>query len=187
MKPILKKAIFFACLFLLSAFAGSRAAAQEIALKTNGLGWATLSPNLGCEFLVAEHSSIDLSAMGHINPYGVRSKIVAIQPEYRYWFNGRPMIREFIGAGVLLSTYNFTARKQVHDGDALGLGITGGYVMALSKRFNLEFSGGLCFMLYRQKQYHVDDNFDAYYGKPNQRGYKLLPMNLGVTFTYIIR
>ncbi len=191
MKPITYKAILTACVALLSVLSGGRAAAQEIAIKSNALMVAGMAPNFGCEFLIGESSTIDLSAMGLVNPYGMKSTGVAVRPQYRYWFNGRPMIREFVGAAVMLASYNFTARDHVHDGDALGVGLTGGYVFALGKRFNLELSGGFGLFLFRQKQYYADDNYDDYFvnvpPKPNAKGYKLLPMDLGVTFTYIIR
>lgn len=70
---------------------------QQVAVKTNGLMLAAMMPNVGCEFVVGERSSIDLSAFGSINIYGNKAKMIGFQPEYRYWFNGRPMTREFIG------------------------------------------------------------------------------------------
>ena len=75
--------------------------AQQVGIKTNALMWAAATPNLGCEVVVGEHSSIDLSTFGHINPYGLDSRILAFQPEFRYWFNGRPMIREYIGISTI--------------------------------------------------------------------------------------
>ena len=82
--------------------------AQQVAVKTNGLMLAAMMPNVGCEFVVGERSSIDLSAFGSINIYGNKAKMIGFQPEYRYWFNGRPMTREFIGVAALGASYDIT-------------------------------------------------------------------------------
>ena len=52
------------------------------------------------------------------------------------------MTREYIGVGMLLTTYDITWKeKNVYDGDAVGLGLTGGYVFSLGRRWNLDLSG----------------------------------------------
>lgn len=85
--------IFF--LLLLCSFPTLHA--QQLAVKTNGLMLAAMAPNIGCEFVVGERSSIDISAFGAVNIYGNKAKMIGLLPEYRYWFNGRPMTREFVG------------------------------------------------------------------------------------------
>ncbi len=188
---MLNKIAFAICLFLSAVFCSQSLGAQDVALKTNALLWASMTPNFGCEIVTGEHSSIEVSAFGHKNPYGQTSEILAVQPEYRYWFNGRPMVREYIGLGALLTTYNSTLRNEVFDGDALGIGITGGYVFALARRLNIEVSGSFGLLLFRQKQYFVQDNYDDYFvtvpHKINSRGYKLFPVDLGISLTYIIQ
>lgn len=79
--------IFF--LLLLCSFPTLHA--QQLAVKTNGLMLAAMAPNIGCEFVVGERSSIDISAFGAVNIYGNKAKMIGLLPEYRYWFNGRPM------------------------------------------------------------------------------------------------
>lgn len=164
---------------------------QEIAVKTNVLMLGALTPNLGCEIVTGEHTSVDLSAFGHKNPYGLTSALAGIQPEFKFWFNGRPMTREYIGVGMLLTTYDITWKKSVYDGDAIGIGITGGYVFSLGRRWNLELSGSFGLVGFRQKQYYVNDNYDDYFinegGRANSRGYSIFPVELGVSFCYIIR
>ncbi len=200
MKIILKYTIFIVCLSVLFSI---KASAQDIALKTNVLMLGGLTPNLGCEIVTGEHTSVDFSAFGHKNPYGLTSKVIGFQPEFRYWFNGRPMIREYIGIGALLLNYDFTSRQklmdgdamkvahQVNDGDAVGLGITGGYVFYLSPRLNIELSGSFGMLFFRQKQYYVQDNYDDYFVTEPQRansfGYRFFPVDLGVTFAWIIK
>ena len=175
-------------MFFLLAGGGQDMCAQQVGVKTNALMWAGMTPNLGCEVVVGEHSSVDLSAFGHINPYGLDSQVIAFQPEYRYWFNGRPMVREYIGVAAMLVSYDMTIRKYVYDGNAFSLGLTGGYAFLLGTDWRLELCGGFGMLLFAQKQYYeandyyVDRNVGA-----NARGYKLFPAKLGVSFTYIIK
>ena len=62
--------IFF--LLLLCSFPTLHA--QQLAVKTNGLMLAAMAPNIGCEFVVGERSSIDISAFGAVNIYGNKAK-----------------------------------------------------------------------------------------------------------------
>lgn len=176
---------------LMLCVSSHEADAQQVAVKTNVLMWAGMTPNLGFEIVTGEHTSVDLGAFGHFKPYGINSKIVGLQPEFRYWFNGRPMIREFIGIGALMTIYDITWKNTVYDGDAVGLGITGGYVFSLGKRWNLELSGSFGFMYFYQKQYFSNDNYDDYFVdeavRTNAQGYKMFPVDLGITFSYIIK
>lgn len=179
----------FCAMLLFFLFAGQQEArAQQVGVKTNALMWAAMTPNLGCEVVVGEHSSIDFSAFGHYKPYGMDSKLIAFQPEYRYWFNGRPMIREYVGAAAMVANYDMNVRNFVYSGNAASLGLSGGYVFLLSKNWRLDLSAGFGFLFFFHKQYYETDDYyvdasQAY----NAWGYKLFPAKLGISFTYIIR
>lgn len=165
--------------------------AQQVAIKTNGLMWLATVPNLGCEVVTGERTSIDLSAFVGYKPYKKDMKFVGFQPEFRYWFNGRPIIREYVGISALAASYNIKWGKNKYNGDAVGLGITGGYSLNIMKRLNLEFYAGFGVVSFRHKQYNVNDNLNDYtadgLGKVNAHGYKLLPTKLGVSISYIIK
>ena len=170
----------------------NEAKAQQVAVKTNALFWAAMTPNIGCEIVTGEHTSFELSAMGHWRPFDLPSKLVSIQPEFRYWFNGRPMTREFVGVTSMIAAYDMTvAKKYVYNGNALMLGLVGGYVFALSDHWNFELCGGFGVLGFKQKQYYINDNYDDYFVdeavKANSMGYKLFPAKLGVSFSYIIK
>lgn len=165
--------------------------AQHLAIKTNALMDVALVPNVGLEVVTGEHSSVDVSVFGSHKPYGLHCTLLGLQPEYRFWFNGRPMVREYVGFSALLTTYDIGLGKQVYNGDAAGIGITGGYAFMIGKRWNLELCGGFGALVFHQKQYHSGDNYDDYFvdeaTKANAWGYKLFPIKLGVTFSYIIK
>lgn len=165
--------------------------AQQLAVKSNVPMLLTLTPNVGFEFVAGERTSVDISAFANFNFYGKDVRILGLQPEFRYWFNGRPMVREYLGISVLGATYDITWGKKLFDGDAIGAGITMGYSLNLNKHWNVEFYGGFGAVYFRQKQYYVTDNFDDYttngLGKSNAHGYKLLPIKIGVSVSYIIK
>lgn len=176
---------------LLFCMGQPRVHAQQVAIKTNGLMWLAMMPNAACEFVAGERSTVDLSVFGAVNIYGKEAKILGVAPEYRYWFNGRPMTREYVGIAALGTTYDITWGRKVYQGDAGGLGLTLGYVMNLSKRLNVEFTGGCGLVYFQQKQYYVNDSFDDYIGagdvQANANGYKILPLKLGVSVTWILK
>ena len=174
-------------------FAPFRAGAQSFAVKTNLLFDAAMTPDLGVELVTGEHTSVSLSVCGHYKPYGLQSKLWLVQPEFRYWFNGRPLVREYVGIAAFGASYDMSLGSYVHNGDALSLGLSGGYVLPLGKRLNIEFSAGFGFLLFKQKQYLKDDHYDDYNvnvevsERTNAWGYKLFPAKLGVTLIYIIK
>ena len=175
-------------LLLLGSFTALHA--QQIAVKTNGLMFAAMMPNVGCEFVVGERSSIDISAFGAVNIYGNKAQIIGLMPEYRYWFNGRPMTREFVGISALGTSYDITWGDNIYQGDAAGAGVTFGYALNLSKGLNVEFHGGFGAVYFKQKQYYKNDNLEDYTNgtaQANATGYKLLPIKIGVSISYIFK
>ena len=192
-------AAVFAVALLLSSVESK---AQQFGVKTNALMWGALTPNAGVEIVVGERSSLDFSAFykpRYSPTMGAffNSRIIGFQPEYRYWFNGRPMTREFIGATAMIVDYDLSSKdratgmKYVYDGNALSLGIIGGYSFILGDHWRLELCGGFAVLGFLQKRYNINDNYDDYFvGEPvkaNSWGYKLFPAKLGVSFTYIIK
>lgn len=183
-------------LLLLVAFP-QKGAAQRLAVKANVLSLAALTPDVGIEVVTGERTSVALSVLGHYNPYGLKSKMLAVQPEFRFWFNGRPLTREYVGLCAFVTTYDMSLPSQkqeqpnIYKGDGIALGISGGYVFNLGKRWNFELSGGAGVLVFRQKQYFTGDNYEDYFvgenTAPNSWGYKLFPVKLAATFIYIIK
>ena len=176
---------------LLCLLPSHKAAAQQVAIRANALSWALLTPELGVDVITGERTSLLFSAFGHYKPYGVNSKMWGLQGEFRYWFNGRPLTREYIGATLVGASYdmNFTAR--VYAGTAIGLGVIGGYSFILGERWSLDLTAGTGLMAFRQKYYNAGDRYEDYYAdevsKPNTWGFKFFPMKLSIAFVYIIR
>lgn len=157
---------------------------QRVALKTNVLQWATLSPNLGAELVLSNHLSLNLE--GSFNPFrigGTQLKYFGFQPELRYWL-GRPMSRHYVGVTGFLENNDMKWKSTKYYGDAFGGGLTYGYAWILGKHWNLEAFAGLGYIYYRQfKSAEGEKRPDS----PNLKGGTLAPVRLGVSFVYILK
>ena len=82
------------------------AIAQDVALKTNLLGWATTSLNAGVEVGIAEKQTAQLFAT--INPWKFsrdrKVRFWNVEPEYRWWTS------EAVSSDCTLLPANTTSR-----------------------------------------------------------------------------
>ena len=61
--------------------------AQRVGIKTNLLYWATLSPNIGTEFRLSRHFTVNLEAAGNPFKFGDHQlHFASFKPEVRSWF-----------------------------------------------------------------------------------------------------
>lgn len=171
-------------LVLLMLLCGMRMQAQLLSVKTDALWDVAMTPNLGLEIVTGEKTSVNASVFGNSHPWGLKVKMLGVMPEFRYWFNGRPMTRTFVGVSAVGLSYDVTWGHENYDGDAYGLGLTFGYAFSLGLRWVLECHAGLGAVYYNHRQYYTYDRFTD---RRNATGYALLPYKLGVTFAYIIK
>ena len=167
--------------------------AQKLAINTDLAMDALTLPNLGLEITCGEKSTFSLNVMGGYHPWwGKESKLFGIQPEYRYYFSGRPMHSWFVGLGGIAGFYDMTLHDKVYDGLAYGAGLTLGYVFKLSPRWNIDLHAGVGAVGYNRKEYFVGDNYDIDYAvgdnlRTNSKGFYLMPTRIGVSITYILK
>jgi len=173
-----------------------QASAQRLAVKTNVLSLAMATPDLGFELVTGEHMSLSISAYGTHNPYwrdlsageDMNTSLFVIQPEVRYWFNGRPLTRFFAGVDAMAVSYDFPLMEVVHKGNAAGAGLTAGYVFNITKRLDLEISTGAGALFYWGKRADTREGaLPAEDGMPQTWGYKLMPNKIGISLVYIIK
>ncbi len=192
------KKILLALSLLLAAF--STVSAQRIAVNTDLVMDGLMTPNIGFEMVTGNKSSLSVNALMASKPWGKDVKGWAIQPEYRYYFSGRPMYGWFVGAGAIGTVYDVTWGGKVYDGHAIGGGITYGYVLnfkdkrrhgGLWDHITIDFHCGFGGIFYSRKEYFVNDNFESDYTingtqRANAHGYYLLPTRFGISVCYII-
>lgn len=151
---MIKKVLIGTSLLLMFCF---KTSAQDVALKTNALYWATTTPNMGIEAAVGKKHTLQL--FYGLNPWkqsdGDQTSLRhwLLMPEYRYWFcqsfNGW-----FIGAHLMGGQFNMAGinlpfgllsglESHRYEGWYAGGGISVGYQWPLSKHWNVEASLGV--------------------------------------------
>lgn len=166
--------------------------AQKLAVNTDVAMDLIETPSLGVEMTVGDRSSVGVNVLGNYKPWSMNIKMLGIQPEYRFYFSGRPMHGWFVGAGALGSFFKLVRRGKVYDGINYGAGVTFGYVVKVAHRLNVDFHTGLGAVAFDRKEYHVGDNYDADYivdgvNRTNSHGYYLMPTRIGVSVCYILK
>lgn len=179
-------------LTILIAMSGICAKAQMLAVNNDVLMDVMMTPNIGFELVVGERTTVGASIFGNYKPWGKDIKMIGVQPEYRYFFSGRPMHKFFVGAGALLGSYDITWSGKFYDGVALGGGLTFGYVINISNRLNIDCHAGFGAIIYKHKEYFENDNYDIDFSingmqRTNAKGYYLLPTRIGVSLSYILK
>lgn len=177
-------------ILLTTVMMGTRA--QMLAVSTELTSDVMLAPSIGLELVTANHSTVSLNALWGQKILGKPYRVVALQPEYRYYFSGRPMSQWFVGVGGIITSYDIHTRGKVYDGYAGGVGVTFGYVWNLTERLNLDLHSSLGTVFYKQKEYYEQDNYDTDYlidgqQRTNARGYYLMPTRIGISISYIIK
>jgi len=184
----LKLIIILSFLFSTSIFA------QRLALKTNLLYDATTTPNLGLELAVSKHLTIDVS--GNYNPWNFSNdrsiKHWMVQPEFRYWLIEK-YNKHFVGLHGYYMDYFFRdvklpmgmKRGMGYDGTGYGGGISYGYQLYLSPRWNMEFSAGFGYGYYEYDKYSLKEGDREYLGLYSASYWGVT--KVGISIVYLLK
>lgn len=163
-----------------------------IGLKTNLLAYSTLIPNVGVEVRLAKHWSAEITAL--YSPYNLfvhdlKTRVLAMKPEVRYWF-GEPLRKgHFLGIHVPVAGFNIQLnddyRYQDPNHALWGVGLNYGYAMLLGKqqKWSIDFTIGFGYM---------DVKYDVYEGVRNgkyirtEEKHYFGPTRVGVNISYLI-
>ncbi len=162
----IKIALVIALLLLAGSSFG--AFAQKVALKTNLVSDALLSPNLALEVGLAPKWT--LNTAGQLNLWSVdghKWRHWLVQPEARYWFCRR-FQGHFLGVHAIGGEFNFgnidvnanflgsdfrKLKDRRYEGWGIGAGIGYGYDWILSRHWNLEAEIGIGWIHARYDEY----------------------------------
>lgn len=165
-----------------------RANGPHLAVKTNLLYWAALTPNLGLEYYFARRWSLNLE--GQLAWWSNADKhrffrLAAVSPEIRYWIANKQTFRgHFVGVYLGTGIYEFM-RKPEHglQGDFyIAGGLSYGYSLPVGKRLRMEFSLGVGYLRTEYKEYHWDSGCYKY--DRTKRQTFVGPTKAAVTLTY---
>ena len=179
----MNKKVLLIAIFAIFAF---KANAQMMVLRSDVLRDVATMPNIHIDFVVGEKHSLGVGGAYCYSMWGQDIEIASFTPNFRYWFNGRPVTRQYVGAKLQITKYDIAWKKNVYDGTAASVGIIFGHVFNIAKRWNLELEGGLDAVAYTQKEYYKNDIYDDYGDKNNSLGITMCP-HLSVSFSYIIK
>ena len=148
--------------------------AQKLAAGLDPLWLATGIAKGSVEMTVGRSSTLGLTALGISHPWVSKEATgIAIMPELRYFLSGRPMFHHFVGVNALSGTYSLYFNDKHYIGSAAGIGVTFGYILPLTSRWNIDLHSGLCFI-------HTQDR---------EQGHNnlTLPIKVGLNISYILR
>ncbi len=171
---------FISVLTLLLVLSFGPAAAQRTAVKTNALGWATLSPNVGVEFCLSDRMSLAID--GSFNPWEIKGytyKHFKVTPELRYWFS-RPLYGHYLGLNAIAMTYKIDMFDRYYNGELIGVGLGYGYSFVLGKHWNLETSVGVGYGFRRETPKGMGASDRVW-------RHDLMATKLGISLVYIIK
>lgn len=166
-EPVAKNDEVFVPMTVEESPAGEPIYVPRMAIKTNAVYWAVAVANLGVEFALGNHYSVDVPVI--YSPYTVASdfrfRFLVVQPELRYWLRS-PMKGHFFGAHFHAGAFNIAvddkSRYQSPNG-FYGIGLSYGYSLAFARHWAVEFTIGAGYAYTK---------YDAYYNIPNGARYE---------------
>lgn len=159
--------------------------AHHILLRANLLQWATLTPDLGVEWRINPQWSI-LANSSYTswswNDKGRRYALWEIAPEVRYYLGKGK--RGYVGAMYKAGSFNYKFSETGKQGDIMGGGITGGYILQLSKALSLDLGLGLGYIHADYDKYVIENGVRVKCGNGCKNWWG--PISAGVTLTWTV-
>ena len=158
-------------IFLVVWWCGNLVCAQDIAVKTNLLYWATSTPNIGFEFGLGKRTTLDLVG-------GLCERFNG------HFFGIHTGFAEYNISGVRIPFQNKSTQEHRYEGWATGIGISYGYTWILGKRWNLEANIGAGYIYTKYDKYECKTCGRF---KDNQKKHYFGPTKAGISLIYIIK
>lgn len=117
---------------------------HSLSLRANLLRWATLTPDLGVEWRVGESWSLLVNGTWTSWSWDYKNRRYAlweVSPEVRHYIGKEK--RGYIGAMFKTGSFNYKFSDTGKQGDLVGGGVTGGYVLWLNKSLSLDLGLGV--------------------------------------------
>jgi outer membrane protein W len=178
-------------ILILLFFTGAKVtvSAQQIALSSNLLEDAILTPNLGVDIAVADRQSVSFDAS--YAPYkissGFHNKCMSIRAGYKFWLN-QSFYSHYVGIDAVLTSSDFALSQLKSRSEQIGLGLSYGYSFILGKRINLVPHVGVG-LAYTTSYDGYDHMIDTGTGVQATSTSAIKPIitRLGVTIQYVLK
>lgn len=149
--------------------------------RANLLRWATLTPDLGIEWrinpqwAILENTSYTSWSWDRTNH---RYALWEVAPEVRCYLGEKR--NWYVGAMYKVGSFNYNISGSGKQGDIMGGGMTGGYMLSLGKRLSIDFGLGLGYIHAKYEHYKVVDKVRVRQGNGNRNWFG--PVSAGITF-----
>lgn len=158
---------------------------SHFALRANLLRWATLTPDLGLEWRIDRSWGILVNGSWTSwswNDKDRRYALWEVMPEVRYYIGKEK--RGYLGAMFKAGSFNYKLSGTGRQGDIMGGGLTGGYLLRLTGALALDFSAALGYLNADYEKYTVIDGVRVRQGEGTKNWWG--PINAGVTLVWTI-
>lgn len=158
-------------------------APYHFALRANLLRWATLTPDLGLEWRISPSWGIAVNGSWTSWTWQDNNRRYAlweVAPEVRYYMGKEK--RGYLGAMFKAGQFNYKLSGTGRQGDLMGGGITGGYLLRLNKALSLDFSVAIGCLHADYEKYEVTDGVRVRRGTETKNWWG--PVNAGVTLVW---
>ena len=155
----------------------------HLSLRANLLRWATLTPDLGLEWRICPSWGIAVNGSWTSWSWSDKDRRYAlweVAPEVRYYMGEKKAW--YVGAMFKAGQFNYKFSETGRQGDLLGGGLTGGYILPIGKRLSLDFSLGLGYLNADYEKYEVIDGVRVRRGNEAKDWWG--PINAGVTLVW---
>ena len=157
----------------------------HLSLRANLLRWATLTPDLGLEWRICPSWGIAVHGSWTSwswNDKDRRYALWEVTPEVRYYIGKEK--RGYLGAMFKAGEFNYKLSGTGKQGDLIGGGITGGYLLRLNDALSLDFSLALGYLNADYEKYEVSDGVRVRRGNDTKNWWG--PVNAGVTLVWTL-
>ena len=161
----------------------TEACTMGLSLRANLLRWATLTPDLGLEWRICPSWGIAVNGSWTSwtwNDKDRRYALWEVAPEVRCYIGKER--RGYLGVMFKAGAFNYKLSETGRQGDLVGGGLTGGYILPLGKRLALDFSLGLGYLNADYEKYKVIDGVRVRQGSETKDWWG--PINAGVTLVW---
>lgn len=155
----------------------------HLSLRANLLRWATLTPDLGLEWRICPSWGIAVNGSWTSWSWSDKDRRYAlweVAPEVRYYMGEKKAW--YVGAMFKAGQFNYKFSETGRQGDLLGGGLTGGYILPIGKRLSLDFSLGLGYLNADYEKYEVIDGVRVRQGSETKDWWG--PVHAGITLKW---
>jgi len=162
----------------------SKSGIHHLSLRANLLRWVTLTPDLGIEWHIR---NVGILVNGSYTSWSWNDKdrryaLWEVAPEVRLYLGKEK--RGYVGAMFKAGQFNYKFSETGKQGDIMGGGITGGYMLQLNKALAFDFNLGLGYIRADYDKYVVIDGVRVRRGNESKNWWG--PVSAGVTLTWTL-